>query len=507
MSLKFKIVFKEAFLILSSIFLSVFILPFVLVLFVCPLYMYRRIVIFFAPIFQALFQAPLSLNDFLVVCDDIHGRPRNSCCGVIYLKGRPAFADVVRRVEKALDGRPELTSTLTRWMSVYFWKTCQNFSLSNHVTQNDESDPDKISDLLINLIEKGYPLENPLWEFIYFRNYAHPEFGTSSAIVLRFHHLLGDGLAYMALIRDLFDPSPTLGTEIEKILKTLRTKLTLSPWKKFCYLGELLFITPSQTLYYYLKGLNSEVVPIKDKKTVNINSGVTHAATRVDLSVLKDISKKTGVKVTSIIHAGVTGAIRRLLLEKGSNSDGDLSTMYVLPKMNHPGTMTNNSFAMPLIAPMTPEPSQAARLARISDQFDRILFSPLSLGMMAATSLVGLMYGTFGTSSTRMPHVASCIHSNVVFVGEPMKLLGHVAETGILYPGLQPGGHHFVVTTTSYNGKLTVQLTGSRVVFHKREDLVKVADYVREEFDMLNKDGNVENGDIQRFDEHDKKNV
>lgn len=104
MSLKFKIVFKEAFLILSSIFLSVFILPFVLVLFVCPLYMYRRIVIFFAPIFQALFQAPLSLNDFLVVCDDIHGRPRNSCCGVIYLKGRPAFADVVRRVEKALDG-------------------------------------------------------------------------------------------------------------------------------------------------------------------------------------------------------------------------------------------------------------------------------------------------------------------------------------------------------------------------------------------------------------------
>ncbi|OXA61370.1 hypothetical protein Fcan01_00036 [Folsomia candida] len=475
------------------------------VLVVFPLYAYRRIVIILATNLKPGFHTVVNLDSCLVVCDDIHGRPRNSFCCVLHLKGEPLYEDIVGRVEKVLDGRPELTCSLTRWLSVYFWEKCKNFSISNHISQNEESDPDKLSDFLVNMIEKGYPTGNPLWELIYFPNYAHPKYGTTSAVLLRIHHVLGDGMAYMALLRDIFDPNPTVDQEIENILKTQRTKLKISTWKKLCYLTELIFATPSQTVHYYLKGFYSQVVPMNQSNSGV--SGVTHFTMLMDISLIKRISKKTGVKVTSIIHAGVTGAMRRLILEKGGRADGDLSTFYVLPKMNHPGTMTNNSFAIPLISPMTPEPSQAARLARISDQFDRILFSPLPLGMMGMTGLTGLVCGTLIAKPWRVPHVASCVHSNVVFVGEPLRLFGHVAETLILYTGLQPGGHHLFVATISYNGKLMIQLLGSRAAFPERDDVVKFADYVREEFEMLEMDGNAENCDIRQVQEEDKKNA
>ncbi|XP_021943144.2 uncharacterized protein LOC110841757 [Folsomia candida] len=504
MSLKFKIWLKELFLILSSIFFSVFVLPFLLVFFFCPLYAYRRVVIFLATVFKPRFHTALNLDSCLVVCDDIQNRPRNSFCFVLYLKGKIPYNDLVGRVETVLDKRPQLTCTLTRWLSVYFWEKCKNFSLSNHIFQNEESDPDKLSELLLNMIEKGYPTGNPLWELIYFPNYAHPEYATTSAVLLRIHHVLGDGMAYMALVRDLCDPDPTMDKEIEKMLKTLRKKLTISPLKKFAYLAELLFVTPRQTVYNCLKGFNSQVIPMATNNSGS--SGVTQFAKLMDISLIKRISKKTGVKVTSIIHAGVAGAMRRLILEKGGRADGNLSIIYVLPKMNHPGTMTNNSFAMPLICPMTPEPSQAARLARVSDQFDRILSTPLPLGMMFTASLLGLMNETFGLMKWGMPHVGGCLHSNFAFVGEPMKLFGHVVETPILYTGLQPGAHHLVVGTLSYNGKFMIQLLGSRAAFPERDDVVKFADYVREEFDMLDATGSDENDYLPpQFRELDKK--
>lgn len=148
-----------------------------------------------------------------------------------------------------------------------------------------------------------------------------------------------------------------------------------------------------------------------------------------------------------------------------------------------------SSFGMPLISPMTPEPSQAARLARISKQFDHLLVSPLFLGMMSLADLTGLINDTFGLTTWPWPPVASFIHSNFAFVGEPMKLFGHVAEIGIIYSGLQAGGQHLCLATTSYNGKLGIQLTGSRAIFPERADLRKISDYIREEFEILGNHG------------------
>ncbi|OXA61366.1 hypothetical protein Fcan01_00032 [Folsomia candida] len=77
MSHKLKTWLKELFLSLLSIFFSAFVLPFLLVLFVFPLYAYRRIVIFFATVFKPEF----------------------------HTLGRLPYSDLVDRVENVLDKR------------------------------------------------------------------------------------------------------------------------------------------------------------------------------------------------------------------------------------------------------------------------------------------------------------------------------------------------------------------------------------------------------------------
>lgn len=98
------------------------------------------------------------------------------------------------------------------------------------------------------------------------------------------------------------------------------------------------------------------------------------------------------------------------------------------------------------------------------------------------------MFGSFGELKF-MPTLASCIHSNVAFFGEPYKLFGRVVEAMILCPGLHTGGMPLFVITMSYNGKLAIKLTGDRAVFPDEMDLKRFADYVKDEFDMLDRNG------------------
>lgn len=228
-------------------------------------------------------------------------------------------------------------------MSVYFWKRCEDFQIFNHVSRNEESDPEKLTQLVNNLSEKDYPVGKPLWEIISLPNYVHAESGTSSAIVLRVHHILGDGLALLSIIRDVCDKDPAADEEVEKLLKSIRKKLSLNFWKKISYFLQIVFITPWEVVYWWVCGFSSQSIPRNSKQGRNCDyDRKINVATWIDLTLLKRISKKIGANVTSVIHAGVAGAVRRIVLERGGDPTGDIAGVYILPKLNHPGTLSNN---------------------------------------------------------------------------------------------------------------------------------------------------------------------
>lgn len=90
-------------------------------------------------------------------------------------------------------------------MSTLFWKKSPTFQLCQHVTINEESDPKKVQQYLDSVADKPFTKGWPLWEFISLPNYSNSKYHTKSALVLRLHHTLGDGLAFFTLLNDFFD--------------------------------------------------------------------------------------------------------------------------------------------------------------------------------------------------------------------------------------------------------------------------------------------------------------
>lgn len=225
-------------------------------------------------------------------------------------------------------------------MGVYFWNTCEDFELLDHISVNEESDPDKVSMFLTDRIDKSYPVGKPLWDIVCLPNYAHAEYGTSSAVAIRVHHTLGDGLAFIAVLRDMCDKDPVADQEMYKLLKAVRKQITPSVWKGLTNVFQLIFINPSQVMYFWLKALKSQ--RISHDISQNMACGSIFATIVIDLDCVKRVSKKIGAKVTSVIHASVAGAVRRTILERGGHPKGDITATYVLPKLNHPGTLSNN---------------------------------------------------------------------------------------------------------------------------------------------------------------------
>ncbi len=63
---------------------------------------------------------------------------------------------------------------------------------------------------------------------------------------------------------------------------------------------------------------------------------------RIELALLKKIARQTGTNVTSVIHAGIAGAVQRTILEMGGDPEKHTAALYALPMRNHPGTIKNN---------------------------------------------------------------------------------------------------------------------------------------------------------------------
>lgn len=234
-----------------------------------------------------------------------------------------------------------LTCTITRWRCVYFWKKCEDFDILDHISVNEESNPDKISAFLTDQIDKGYPVGKPLWDVVFLPNCVHAEYGTSSAVALRMHHSVGDGLSFVALVRDMCDENHAADEEIKKLLKGFRKKYSQNFWKKLSCVFQLIFINPSEGMYNWIKALKSQVIP-RDLSQ-NTTCGCIFATTLIDLACLKRISKIVGANVSSVIHAGVAGAVRRTMIDRGSEPTGDITATYILPKLDHPGTLSNNA--------------------------------------------------------------------------------------------------------------------------------------------------------------------
>lgn len=225
-------------------------------------------------------------------------------------------------------------------MSTLFWKKSSTFQLSQHVITNGESDPEKVQQYLDSLPEKPFAKGAPLWECISLPNYSSSKYHTKSAVVWRFHHTLGDGLAVFSLLNDFFDNNDS-GKEIKyrENFKNLKpSKWTWNIWTFF----QLIFVTPMESVFRLLKGFDSNPLTIRGHER---NGEMVRCQNLVAMNIanLKRISRNAGSNITSVLSAGVAGAVGRIIEKRGGNLSQDATSLYILPSLSsHPGTMMNN---------------------------------------------------------------------------------------------------------------------------------------------------------------------
>ncbi|XP_035714914.1 uncharacterized protein LOC110858966 [Folsomia candida] len=253
-----KSLLRNLMLFLASIFTSTFILPLVILLVIFPLILYRKLILSLASYKTDLYRH-LNVSSSVFSWDDMYRRPTCSICLALYLKNKHDINQVIGRLESIVEKYPELSCTLHRWMGTIFWKKSPTFQLSRHLTINEESDPEKITHYLDTLPEKPYRKDAPLWEFVSLPNYEN---GTKSALILRLHHSLGDGLACISVLSDFCDNKGG-HTVLENIKGKFHKKKPPSWPRRFLNFLQLIFITPTEFAYLLLKGIDSNPLTIQ----------------------------------------------------------------------------------------------------------------------------------------------------------------------------------------------------------------------------------------------------
>jgi diacylglycerol O-acyltransferase len=93
----------------------------------------------------------------------------------------------------------------------WWWEPDENFDIDNHValiSLTNPGDPSALQDLVAAHRSAMLDRDRPLWQAIWIKNYLE-----GSAMILRSHHAIADGVRMMQLVMSLFDESPR-GTPI-----------------------------------------------------------------------------------------------------------------------------------------------------------------------------------------------------------------------------------------------------------------------------------------------------
>lgn len=134
------------------------------------------------------------------------------------------------------------------------------------------------------------------------------------------------------------------------------------------------------------------------------------------------------------------------------------------------------------------------RVTGISHQLNRI-FSTIPIASMLPFNMLGLLLGAHIQTKV-MSDMFTYAHSNMAFFGEPIKIFGITLERIVVASGLLRGSNPLFILTTSYNGKLFLQLVGNKAVFPNEESLLRLAKYVENEIKELDRQCYTEVSDL-----------
>jgi len=422
------------------------------------------------------------------------------------------------RVRDTLLGRmadrfPRLRHRVKQHGSSAQWVEDPTFDMDAHlhrIALPSPGDLGALRDVVSDLMSTPLDFSKPLWQGHYIEG-----LGAGSALLLRFHHCIGDGVALVHVILSLTDtaadapwPKRTklmahethVGERIVSLIDGARSAVerTVDTTRKVT--GALLqegveaLLHPSHVLDVAQTTTEAAAVVVrlllKKADPATRFKGPLGVAKRaawsrpIRLEEIKAVGKTVGGTVNDVLLSAVTGALRRYLLLRGDRANGvEINAM--VPVNLRPlseADQLGNRFGLIYLALPVGTDDHAERLRLVKARMDEIKSSPqpfvtfqiLNALGLAPVEVAELAVNMFGTKAT-------AVMTNVIGPKQPLYFAGERIRTWLGWVP-QSGRMGLGVSIFSYDGQVVVGVATDKGLVPDPES---IATAFEEEFEAL----------------------
>jgi WS/DGAT/MGAT family acyltransferase len=362
------------------------------------------------------------------------------------------------------------------------WEDVPHFEIDlhvHHVALPAPRDRATLSTLISDLASTPLDRERPLWQV-----HVVDDVDGGSALVMRFHHCIGDGTAMMALSQKLFDTDPNapLGEEpadapaedrplIDRLLApafdtiewSTRTVLSAVEATLEAVANPQQAIDKAKVILAGAGMLVGELLKTDDpqsplKGEFGLKKRVAWSEP-VPVEDVKFIGKRYGAKVNDVLVAAMTGALRTYLAGRGADVDHTTVRAMVPVDLRPPerALELGNDFGLVVLDLPIQGRGPIERLRATRANMDALKRSPEAMAVKTLFTIFGrspkivedLAVDMFGSK-------ASVVMTNVAGPRQPLYLAGTPIDRimfWVPHPGKQLG---MGISILSYNGAATL---------------------------------------------------
>jgi diacylglycerol O-acyltransferase / wax synthase len=453
----------------------------------------------------------LSWGDTVFLHLEREGMPLN-VASVCIFEGRIALDECMRFLESKL---PVLPRYLKRVVSAPLdlglptWEFDPEFDLRRHIREESlkHGTDAELKAIAGKLFSQLMDRRHPLWDMTVVQGVK----GNRTAIILRLHHCLADGIAGVGLMNVMLDASPAAPRIPKKKIKfrvpkphdplTSLTSRVVDSYSEFVQrilnaITDLLNMGES-TLnrgQFLRTGELSQLLPEITAFTERLRFNIPCSGPQkfcwadVPLAEVKAIRHTFGASINDVILALVTATVRRYLEVHGDRVNGRLLRMMVpvnLREKDAASGLGNRISLVPVTVPLDirdPEALLAAvhRRTEFLKQAHAAELVSLSAGFIGM--LPSGLQASIGPVLSRLPITPfNLVCTNVPGPQYPLYLLGHKMLRW--YPYVPVGGEMAVnCAVLSYDGRIGFGLSGD---VHAAPDLHRLEKFFKKSFAEL----------------------
>jgi len=453
----------------------------------------------------------LSWGDTVFLHLEREGMPLN-VASVCIFDGQLVFKDCLRSIESKL---PLIPRYLKRVVSPPFgiglptWEYDAEFKLRRHVREVTlkHGTETELKALAAALFSKVMDRRHPLWDI----TVVHGLKGSRSAVIIRLHHCLADGIAGVGIMNVLLDASPEAPRLPRRKLKfrvprppdpltSITTgfvdsysdfvKRVLSAFTDLLDMAQRAGANGGNGNGQEFASFLPEITAFTERLRFNViyRGPQKFAWTGMPLAEVKAIRHKCGASVNDVILAVVTATIRRYCELHGDKVKGKLLRIMVpvnLRGNTSTSELGNRISLVPVTIPLDiRDPLKLLAAAHKRSEFLKRMHAAELVSL--AGGLIGMfpnsLQGLAGPFASQLPITPfNLVCTNVPGPQFPLYLLGR--KMLACYPYVPVGGEMAVnCAILSYNGSVYVGFSGD---VHAAPDLPRLEKLLQENFAEL----------------------